>query len=90
VKDETRVPVDGRFVVTRTRDGGRSFEALSDGLPETPAYDLVYRHALAIDASGARLAMGSTTGNLWISENGGDSWRCLSTHLPPIAAVAYA
>ena len=28
VKDQCRVPVDGRFVVTRTRDGGASFEIL--------------------------------------------------------------
>src|SRR5262249_20582502 len=28
VKDECRVPVDGKLVVSRTRDGGRSFEVL--------------------------------------------------------------
>ncbi|AXK40003.1 WD40/YVTN/BNR-like repeat-containing protein [Crenobacter cavernae] len=90
VKDECRVPVDGRFVVNRTRDGGRSFEALDDGLPPPPAYDLVYRHALAVDASGERLAMGSTTGGLWVSENGGDRWQCVSAHLPPIYCVRFA
>lgn len=90
VKDETRVPVDGRFVVTRTRDGGKTFDALSAGLPPAPAYDLVYRHAFAADPTGARLAMGSTTGNLWISDNGGENWRSVSANLPPIAAVAWA
>ena len=44
VKDACRIPVNGRFVVTRTRDGGRSFEQFSNGLPSAPAYDLVYRH----------------------------------------------
>ncbi len=90
VKDETRVPVDGKFVVTRTRDGGKSFEALSNGLPDGPAWDLVYRHALDIDGTGERLVMGSTTGNCWLTEDGGDSWICVSTYLPPIAAVAWA
>ncbi len=90
IKDERRVPVDGRFVVMRTRDGGKSFETLSKGLPTTPAYDLVYRHAMVGDASGTRLAMGSTTGNLWASRDGGESWTHLSAHLPPIAAVALA
>ena len=33
--------------------------------------------------------MGSTTGGLWISENGGESWDEISTHLPPIAAVRF-
>lgn len=89
VKDERRVPVDGRLVVTRTRDGGRSFEALGRGLPERDCFDLVYRHALAVDATGERLAMGSTTGNLWTSEDGGSSWRLVAGNLPPIAAVHF-
>ena len=88
VKDECRVPVDGRLVVTRTRDGGGSFEVLSEGLP-TQSWDLIYRHALDVDSSGDRLAMGSTTGNLWASEDGGERWTQVSAHLPPIAQVAF-
>jgi hypothetical protein len=90
IKDERRVPVDARFVVTRTRDGGKHFDVLNAGLPTEPSYDLVYRHSLAVDAAGTRLAMGSTTGGLWISEDGGDSWRCVSLNLPPISAVRFA
>ncbi|HYA39383.1 MAG TPA: exo-alpha-sialidase [Candidatus Methylomirabilis sp.] len=89
VKDECRVPVDEKLVVTRTRDGGKSFEVLYLGLPQDHAYDLVYRHGLDVDASGNRLAMGSTTGNLWLSENEGDSWQSLGAHLPPIYAVRF-
>lgn len=88
VKDERRIPVDARLVVSRTRDGGRSFEVLDRGLP-TPSFDLIYRHALDVDAAGERLAMGSTTGGLWLSEDGGQSWRTLSTHLPPVYAVRF-
>lgn len=90
VKDEVRVPVDGRFVVTRTRDGGESFELLSDGLPEEAAYDIVFRHALDVAPDGRTLACGSTTGNLWVSDDGGDRWHALSTHLPPVYAVRFA
>lgn len=89
IKDEKRIPFDGRLVVTRTRDGGASFEMLSDGLPQSHAYDVVYRHALAIDDSGERLAFGSTTGGLWVSENAGDSWSMVSHTLPPIYAVQF-
>ncbi len=89
VKDECRVPVDGRLVVTRTRDGGTSFESFSDGLPPAPGYDLVYRHALVVDGSGRRLALASTSGNLWISEDGGERWNGLSYHLPPVSALAF-
>jgi hypothetical protein len=90
VRDQDRYPVDARFIVNRTRDGGRSFEALNRGLPEGPAYDLVYRHGLDVDETGERLAMGSTTGSLWITEDGGDAWRQVSAHLPPIYAVRFA
>ncbi|HEY6989622.1 MAG TPA: hypothetical protein VH369_14610 [Bryobacteraceae bacterium] len=89
VKDEKRYPMNGRVVVNRTRDGGKTFETLTQGLPQQHAYDLVYRHALDVDESGDRLAFGSTTGSLWISENGGDSWQTLAAHLPPIYAVRF-
>jgi photosystem II stability/assembly factor-like uncharacterized protein len=88
IKDEVRVPVDGKLVVTRTRDGGKTFDVLSRGLP-APSYDLVYRHALDVDDTGDRLAIGSTTGGLWLSEDQGDRWQALSVHLPPIHAVRF-
>lgn len=88
-KDEKRIPVDGRLVVTRTADGGRSFRVLSKGLPQKDAYDIVWRHALDVDAAGRRLAFGTTTGNLFISENAGDTWTHVSAHLPPVHAVRF-
>jgi hypothetical protein len=89
VKDECRVPVDARLVVARTRNGGQSFDVLTSGLPQSHAYDLIYRHGLAVDDSGRCLAMGSTTGHLWISEDGGDSWGLVEGNLPPIACVRF-
>ena len=90
VKDERRIPVDAKVVVARTRDGGNSFDVLTRGLPQRHAYDLVWRHALDVDASGDCLAMGSTSGGLWISEDGGDSWTMSEARLPPIAVVRFA
>jgi photosystem II stability/assembly factor-like uncharacterized protein len=89
VKDEKRIPVEGRVVVNRTRDGGKTFETLTRGLPQEHAYDLVFRHALDVDDTGDRLAFGSTTGSLWVSEDGGDSWQTLSSNLPPVYAVRF-
>ena len=89
IKDEKRIPVDGALVVTRTRDGGKTFESLKQGLPQTHAYDLVFRHGLALDDSGTKLAMGSTTGNVWVSENSGDAWKLVSGTLPPVHAVRW-
>jgi hypothetical protein len=90
IKDERRIPVDGKLVVARTRDGGKSFDVLRSGLPQRHAYDLVWRHALAVDATGERLAFGSTSGGLWISEDGGDSWTMPEARLPPVACVRFA
>ncbi len=89
VSDEKRIPVDGRLCVTRTRDGGATFEQLRAGLPQEDAWDLVYRHALAVDGTGERLMFGSTTGNLWSTVDGGDHWERVMTTLPPIYSVQF-
>lgn len=89
VKDECRVPVDGRLVVTRTRDGGVSFEQLCEGLPQTHCYDLVFRHAMDVDATGDQLVIGSSTGGLWVSEDQGETWQTLTNTLPPIYCVRF-
>lgn len=89
VADQTRVPVDGALAVNRTRDGGQSFETLRAGLPQRDCYDLVYRHGLAVDGEGRQLLMGSTTGNVWTSADGGDTWTALAAYLPPIHAVRF-
>ena len=62
---------------------------LRHGLPQEHCYDLVYRHGLAVSSDGHTLLMGATTGGVWISKNGGDSWRTLSTTLPPVYAVSF-
>jgi hypothetical protein len=89
IKDELRVPVDGRMVVTRTTDGGATFEVFGEGLPQTHAYDLVYRHALDVDQTGERLAMASTTGSLWCSDSAGERWSLQAGNLPPVHFVRF-
>lgn len=90
VKDEMRVPVDGKVVVARTRDGGKTAEVLRNGLPRQHAYDIVFRHCLDVDDTGERLAFGNTTGSLWATDDQGDSWQTVSTHLPPVYCVRFA
>jgi hypothetical protein len=85
--DAQRMPADGRMVVNETRDGGASFVSHGEGLPQRDAYHLIYRHALVTSDDGQTLAMGSTTGGLWVSEDAGASWQCLSRDLPPIAVL---
>jgi hypothetical protein len=87
--DQKRIPVDAALAVTRTRDGGKTFDVLRNGLPQQQCYDLVYRHGLAVADDGRTLLIGSTTGGLWVSENGGDTWRDVPARLPPIYAVRF-
>jgi len=85
--DAERMTVDGGLFVARSSDGGESWTLLRDGLPQENAYDVVYRHALGL--SGDQLAFGSTTGNLYVSENRGNSWHCVAHNLPPIYSVRF-
>jgi photosystem II stability/assembly factor-like uncharacterized protein len=76
--------------VNRTRDGGKTFETLREGLPQEHAYHLVYRHGLAVADDGSSLLMASTSGGLWSSDDGGALWRTVSTALPQAVAVRFA
>lgn len=85
--DMERMAIDGGLFVARTQDGGASWEMLREGLPQKHAYDVILRHALG--NGGDRLAFGSTTGNLYVSEDRGESWRTVANNLPPIYSVRF-
>lgn len=83
--DQQRTAIDGSVFVARTDDGGVTWRQQRNGLPQECAYDIVYRHGLA--ANGSVVAFGSTTGNLYVSEDGGDSWVAAANNLPPVYSV---
>jgi photosystem II stability/assembly factor-like uncharacterized protein len=85
--DMERMAIGGGLFVARTRDGGQTWQPLREGLPQENAYDVVYRHAL--DNHDDCVAFGSTTGNLYVSENRGDSWQPVANNLPPIYSVRF-
>lgn len=85
--DQHRTTIDGGLFVARTQDGGRTWQQLRKGLPQEHAYDVVYRHAL--HNRGDLLAFGSTTGNLYVSEDRGDHWQTVANNLPPIYSVRF-
>ena len=86
--DQERISIDRGLFVARTRDGGESWETFREGLPQEHAYDIVYRHAL--DARGDSVCFGSTTGNVYVSEDRGETWRCVGNNLPPVHSVRFA
>ncbi|MDH3709703.1 MAG: glycoside hydrolase [Cyclobacteriaceae bacterium] len=87
VSDEVRVAVDGALCVCRTDDGGVTWKDLRQGLPQQDCYDIVFRHALS--NTGDTLAFGTTTGNLFVSNNKGDNWETISSTLPMIYSVDF-
>ncbi|MCH7662603.1 MAG: glycosyl hydrolase, partial [Chloroflexi bacterium] len=87
VSDEVRIAVDGAMCVSRTEDGGKTWQHFRTGLPQKNVYDFTFRHAL--DIRGERLMFGTSTGNLFVSEDRGQTWDCISNYLPPIYSVRF-
>lgn len=86
--DQERMTISGGLAVARTSDGGESWQSFREGLPQENCYDVIYRHSL--DVSGDRLCFGTTTGNAYVSEDRGETWRCLGNNLPPVHSVRFA
>lgn len=85
--DQQRTTIEGSLFVARTSDGGETWQQLRQGLPQEHAYDVVYRHALS--SQGDSVAFGSTTGNLYVSEDRGETWTCAANNLPPVYSVRW-
>jgi hypothetical protein len=91
VSPNERFVPEGKLRVARSRDGGRSWELLTKGLPQSNAYVLVLREAMTSDGRDpAGVYFGTSTGSLFYTRNGGDSWHILAQHLPPIYSVSVA
>jgi len=86
--DEYRLPVEGRCRVYRSRNRGESWEATGRGLPEGPYHAGVLRGAMSVDAlDPCGVYVGSTSGDLFASADGGESWQSLPCRLPRILSV---
>ncbi|MBN1965576.1 MAG: glycosyl hydrolase [Anaerolineae bacterium] len=88
ISAEYRVPVDGALCVCRTDDGGQTWQAFRAGLPQQDCYDIAFRHALDVD--GDRLAFGTTSGNVYLSDDRGESWQNLAQNLAVVYSVRFA
>lgn len=84
-----RATIDGRLRVYRTRDAGGSWEALTEGLPQEHAYVSILREGLCSDGlQPLGLYFGTSSGHLFASRDGGDSWRLIAGYLPRILSVS--
>ena len=83
-----RYPPDASAAVWRTRDAGRSWRDLREGLPQRDAYFAVLRQAMATDAlEPAGVYVGTNTGSLFASADEGERWQEVARHLPTILSV---
>ncbi len=83
-----RTSPKGKPAVYRTRDAGTSWERLDRGLPDDQAWWTVYRQGMAVDAADTvGLYLGTSSGELWASDDEGDSWFLIARHLPDILSV---
>ncbi len=83
-----RASVDGRLRVYRSRDAGANWEPLERGLPQAHAYVQILREGMATDTLGpCGIYFGTTSGHLFASNDGGDSWTMIAGFLPKILSV---
>ena len=86
-----RVSPGGLPAVYRTADAGASWERQDKGFPAAQGWFTVKRQAFCADtAKPVGLYLGTTGGELWMSDDEGGSWRQIAAHLPEIYSVVAA
>jgi photosystem II stability/assembly factor-like uncharacterized protein len=86
-----RTSPEGKPAAYVTRNAGKTWQRLDDGLPAKQGWWTVKRQAMTGDASDpVGLYFGTTSGELWMSRDEGRRWECMARHLPEIYAVETA
>ena len=86
-----RTSPEGKPAVFRSTNAGKTWIRQDKGLPERNAWWTVKRQAMTVDhQKDAGVYFGTTSGEIWGSKDEGNSWRCLTRHLPHIYALEAA
>ena len=86
-----RVSPGGKPAVYKTRNAGQTWARLNRNFPKSQTWWTVKRQAMTADAhEPVGLYFGTTSGEVWASRTGGESWTCLASHLPEIYSVEAA
>lgn len=89
--DQFRCTPEAKLRVYRTKNGGESWEAMTNGLPQSGAYETVLRDALTSDSSNpAGIYFGTRSGKIFGSQDDGDSWQEIADGLPSVVCVKTA
>ncbi len=83
-----RTSPDGKPAVYVTTNGGDSWRRQDKGLPPNNAYLTVKRQAMTADyAKPVGLYFGTTGGEVWASNDEGETWQCIARHLPEVYSL---
>lgn len=86
--DSEHFPPDGKLRVYRSRTGGNTWEALTNGLPQKDCYVNVLRDAMCVDTlPSCGIYFGTTGGQVYASADSGDSWKAIARDLPAVLSV---
>jgi photosystem II stability/assembly factor-like uncharacterized protein len=86
--EQGRYVPDGKAAVWRTRDAGKTWQALRDGLPQENCFFNALRQAMATDRlEPAGVYFGTNTGEVYASADEGDSWTKIFDNLPVVHSV---
>ncbi|MEO7539035.1 MAG: exo-alpha-sialidase [Pyrinomonadaceae bacterium] len=83
--DGKRFTCEGKLRVYRSRDEGKSWQPLTNGLPQKNAYEVILRDSVA--STGDNVFFGTKNGKLFGSGDDGDSWKMVEGSLPEITCV---
>lgn len=85
--DENRVPSEGRLAAYRSTDAGDTWNVAGKGWPSAEQFTGVLRNAMEVDPDGG-VVMGTTSGQVYVSDDVGDTWQQLPFSFPRILTVA--
>ena len=90
VADSERIPPGGELAVHRTDDAGETWRRFGDGLP-TGDFNAVLRDAAAVDdADPVGVYVGTRGGDVYASDDEGETFSQVADHLPDVLCVRAA